>query len=167
MRVCSRGDQQRSSLPRPHRGSNCKGRGPEGRFHLVLAVDYQLDKIHYRVRNNSNGQVAANELVSINSDRALTPEQYRDLADIPPKPNGSPTSLLRRRGASIKPDARALCVPDARVYEDCEASWQSLSQGWPRLVIRLEATPGQCSRSQDKLRHRATFRTINYGGRSQ
>jgi hypothetical protein len=31
-----------------HRGLNCKGKGPEGRFHLVLAVDYQLDKIHYR-----------------------------------------------------------------------------------------------------------------------
>ena len=27
----------------------------------------------------------ANELVSINSERALTPEQYRDLADVPPE----------------------------------------------------------------------------------
>jgi hypothetical protein len=30
-------------------GRIVKKKGPEGRFHLVLGVDYQLDKIHYRV----------------------------------------------------------------------------------------------------------------------
>ena len=29
--------------------------------------------------------MVANELVSINSERTLTPEQYRDLADVPPE----------------------------------------------------------------------------------
>jgi integrase/recombinase XerD len=68
-----------------HRRSNCKGKGPEGRFHLVLGVDYQLDKIHYRVRTNSNGQAVADELVSINSARTLTAEQFAGLSDIPPE----------------------------------------------------------------------------------
>ena len=31
------------------------------------------------------GRVVSNELVSINSDRKLTPDQYRDLADVPPE----------------------------------------------------------------------------------
>jgi hypothetical protein len=43
------------------------------------------DKIHYRVRNHSYGQAAANELVSINSERTLTPDQYKSLADVPPE----------------------------------------------------------------------------------
>jgi hypothetical protein len=39
--------------------------------------------LHYRVRNRIKGQAAANELVSINRESALTPAQYRDLADVP------------------------------------------------------------------------------------
>jgi integrase/recombinase XerD len=41
--------------------------------------------MHYRVRNTINGQAVANELVSTNSERTLTPKQYSDLADVPPE----------------------------------------------------------------------------------
>jgi integrase/recombinase XerD len=54
-------------------------------FSLDSWVHSRLDKIHYRVRNPSNGLAASNELVTIDSERALTPEQYRDLADVPPE----------------------------------------------------------------------------------
>jgi hypothetical protein len=42
-----------------------------------------------------------NEPVSINSERTLTPEQYRDFADVPPELENSPTSPMRKRDAPI------------------------------------------------------------------
>jgi hypothetical protein len=48
-------------------------------------IDFLRDKIHYRVRNTSDRQAVANELVSTNSERSLTPDQYRDLSGVPPE----------------------------------------------------------------------------------
>jgi hypothetical protein len=47
-----------------------------------VVVDFKLDKIHYRVRNNS-GQ-AVSDLVPI-SKETLTPAQFAQLADVPPE----------------------------------------------------------------------------------
>jgi len=47
----------------------------------VLSQNALSIKIHYRVWNTSDGQAVANELVSINSERTLTSEQYRHLAE--------------------------------------------------------------------------------------
>ena len=40
---------------------------------------------HRLTMSNDHSKAVASELVSINSERNLTPDQYRDLADIPPE----------------------------------------------------------------------------------
>ena len=76
---------------------------------LFQRLTFKLDKIHYRVRNNDPGREVSNELVSINSERTLTPERYAQLAMLHPSLNGSPISPIKKHGALIKATLPSSC----------------------------------------------------------
>jgi integrase len=97
--------------------------------------------------------VVVNELIGINSDRALTPE-YRDLADIPRKPRGLPTSPMKKEALLQAQRCRVYCfhwseaccnAADARTLA-CHRLAQGYGDAWAFGSQLLGASCRRCRR---------------------